>query len=131
MPDRADLFFSITGAWIMADAVPAMQFEDIPLEDARRMSRGPRMDPVLYASLRNKILSLSSHAARMPLGADVSQTTMKKRILRVAREVNVPVTIRRVSGGLLFWRSSNDDLQQAKEVATRLETARRGRPKRA
>jgi hypothetical protein len=63
----------------------------------------------------------------MPLGDGVSQTTMKNRILRVAREVYVPVTIRRVSGGLLFWRSSDDDLQRAKEVATRLETARRGR----
>jgi hypothetical protein len=31
----------------MADSVPAMQFEDIPLEDARRISRGSRMDPVL------------------------------------------------------------------------------------
>ena len=110
----------------MADSVPAMQFEDIPLEDARRISRGSRMDPVLH-SLRKKILSLSSQAACMPLGADVSQTTMKNRILRVAREVNVPVTIRRISGGLLFWRSSDDDLQQAKEVATWLETARRGR----
>jgi hypothetical protein len=127
MPNRADLFFSLTGAWIMADSAPAIQFEDIPLEDARSLSRGPRMDPVLYDSLRKKILSLSSHAARMPLGEEVSRTTMKNRILRVAREVNVPVTIRRISGGLLFWRSSDDDLQQAKEVATRLGTARRGR----
>jgi hypothetical protein len=111
----------------MADSVPAIQFEDIPLEDARSLSRGPRMDPVLYDSLRKKILSLSSHAARMLLREEVSRTTMKNRILRVAREVNVPVTIRRVSGGLLFWRSSDDDLQQAKEVATRLGTARRGR----
>ena len=54
-----------------------------------------------------------------------------QRILRVAREVNVPVTIRRISGGLLFWRSSDDDLQQAKEVATWLETARRGRQERS
>jgi hypothetical protein len=63
----------------------------------------------------------------MPIGDGVSPTTMKNRIVRVAREVNVPVTVRRVAGGLLFWRSSDDDLQQAKEVATRLETARRGR----
>ena len=111
----------------MADSPPGIAFEDIPLDDARRMGRGPRMDPVLYDALRTKILSLADQAARMPIGDGVSQTTMKNRILRVAREVNVSVTIRRVSGGLLFWRSSDDDLQQAKEVATRLETARRGR----
>jgi hypothetical protein len=63
----------------------------------------------------------------MPIGDSVSPTTMKNRILRVAREVKVPVTIRRVSRGLLFWRSSDEDLAQAKEVATRLGTARRGR----
>jgi hypothetical protein len=32
----------------MADSVPAIQFDDIPMEDARRMSRGPRMDPVTH-----------------------------------------------------------------------------------
>ena len=67
----------------------------------------------------------------MPIGDGVSPTTMKNRILRVAHEVNVPVTIRRVSRGLLFWRSSDEDLAQAKEVATRLGTARRGRQRRS
>jgi hypothetical protein len=111
----------------MADSPPGMAFEDIPLEDARRMGRGPRMDPVLFDALRTKILSLADQAARMPIGDGVSPTTMKNRIVRVAREVNVPVTVRRVSGGLLFWRSSDEDLAQAKEVATRLHTAPRGR----
>jgi hypothetical protein len=127
MPNRADLIFAIKGAVIMADSTPGIEFEDIPLEDARRLSRGPRMDPVLYDSLRNKILSLTDQAALMPIGNGVSPTTMKNRILRVAREVKVPVTIRRVSRGLLFWRSSDEDLAQAKEVATRLQTAQRGR----
>jgi hypothetical protein len=127
MPNRADLFFSITGAVIMADSPPGIEFEDIPLEEARRMGRGPRMDPVLYDALQTKILSLADQASRMPIGDDVSPTTMKNRILRVAREVRVPVTIRRVAGGLLFWRSSDEDLEQAKAVATRLHTAQRGR----
>lgn len=111
----------------MADSPPGIEFEDIPLDDARRMGRGPRMDPVLYDALRTKILSLADQAARMQLGEGVSPTTMKKRILHVAREVNIPVTIRRVAGGLLFWRSSDEDLDQAQEVATRLQTAQRGR----
>jgi hypothetical protein len=127
MPNRADLIFTITGAVMMADSPPGIEFEDIPLEDARRMGRGPRMDPVLYDALRKKILSLTDQAARMPLEDDISPTTMKNRILRVASEVKVPVTVRRVAGGLLFWRSSDEDLAQAKEVATRLQTAQRGR----
>jgi hypothetical protein len=39
----------------MADEWPNIQFEDVPLEEARRMGRGPRMDPFLYQALKNKI----------------------------------------------------------------------------
>jgi hypothetical protein len=52
---------------------------------------------------------------------------MKNYILRIARELGVPVTIRKVSGGLLFWRSTDDDIQQAKDVAHRLQSAQQRR----
>jgi hypothetical protein len=50
---------------------------------------------------------------------------MKNYLQAIARDLNVPITIRRVPGGLLFWRSSEEDLQQAKEVGSRLQTARK------
>jgi hypothetical protein len=62
---------------------------------------------------------------------------MRKRILRIVAELNIPVTIRKLPNGLLFWRSTNEDLQHAKEMALRLQTAqrkgqaRRGRRQRA
>ena len=105
----------------------AIEFEDIPLEEARKMGRGPRMDPILYSALKRKISSLSNHAARMNLPSGVSPVTMKNRILRVASELRVRVTVRRVPGGLLFWRSTDEDIKQAKEVAERLQAALRGR----
>jgi hypothetical protein len=49
---------------------------------------------------------------------------MKNYLLRIARELNVPITVRRVSGGVIFWRSSEEDLQQAQEIAVRLQSAR-------
>jgi hypothetical protein len=53
----------------MADEQPLpIQFEDVPLNEARRMSRGPRMEPMLYDTLRQKIQSLSSEAVRIHLG---------------------------------------------------------------
>ena len=52
----------------------------------------------------------------MPLPDGISPTTMKNRILRVAAELGIPVTIRRVPGGLIFWRSTDEDLQQAQEI---------------
>jgi hypothetical protein len=108
----------------MADDSSPFQFEDIPLDQGRRMGRGPRMEPMLYDTLRRKIQTLSSEAVRIHLGPEITPTRMKNYLLHIARELNVPITIRRVSGGLLFWRSTADDLQQAQDMATRLQSAR-------
>src|SRR5258707_144195 len=112
----------------MADPSSPIEFEDIPLDEARKMSRGPRMDPELYHALKEKIRSLDTTATRMSLPDGTSPTTMKNRILRVAAELGVPVTIRRVPGGLIFWRSTDEDLQQAREIAARLQSARQPPP---
>ena len=111
----------------MASEDLAIQFEDVPLEEARRMGRGPRMDPALYQALKQKIHTLDGTAARLTLPDGTSPTTMKNRLLRVAAEAGVPLTIRRVPGGLLFWRSTPEDIQQASEVAGRLQATRKGR----
>jgi hypothetical protein len=102
----------------------AIQFEDVALEEARRMGRGPRMEPMLYDTLRKKIQSLSDQAARIRLGAEISPIRMKHYVLRIARDIKVPVTVRRVPGGVIFWRSTDEDIQQAKDVASRLQTTR-------
>jgi hypothetical protein len=111
----------------MADHASPIQFEDVPLDEARRMGRGPRMDPQLYDELKTRIPALSSHAVRMTIPEGTSPTTMKNRIARMATELGIPVTIRKVPRGLLFWRSTDEDVQLAKEVADRLQTGRRGR----
>jgi hypothetical protein len=115
----------------MANYASPIQFEDIPIDEARRMGRGPRMDSQLYQELKTRIPALSSHALRMTIPEETSPNTMKNRILRIAAELHIPVTVRKVPGGLLFWRSTDEDVQQAKEVAQRLQSAqreRRGRP---
>ncbi len=108
----------------MADEQPPLfQFEDVPLDDARRMGRGPRMEPMLYETLRQKIQSLSGEAVRIHLGPDITPQRMKSYLLRIARDLNVPITVRRISGGLIFWRSTVEDIELAQEVAERLQTA--------
>jgi hypothetical protein len=101
----------------MAHQPSPIHFEDIPLAQACTMGRGPRMDPALYQAFMEKIQSLDNTATRMTLPEGTRPTTMKNRLLRVAAELNTPVTVRRVPGGLLFWRST----------APRLHTAQRGR----
>jgi hypothetical protein len=108
----------------MAEQPPSFQFEDLPLEEARRMGRGPRMEPMLYDTLRQKIQSLSNEATRIRLGPEITPQRMKNYLLHMARELNVPVTVRRVSGGVIFWRSTEEDTQQAQEVASRLQRSR-------
>lgn len=109
----------------MADQHSPIRFEDVPLDEARRMGRGPRMEPLLYDTLRQKIQVLTDQAARIRLGPEISPVRMKNYLLRLARELNVSVTVRRVSGGVIFWRSSDEDVQQAQEIAQRLQSARR------
>jgi hypothetical protein len=108
----------------MAQQPPPIHFEDIPLDEARRIGRGPRMDPVLYQAFKEKIQALDNTATRLTLPEGTGQNTMKNRLLRVAAELNIPITVRRVPGGLLFWRSTAEDRQQATEVSQRLQTAR-------
>jgi hypothetical protein len=115
----------------MAQQSPSIEFEDIPLEQARRMGRGPRMEPLLYDTLRKKIQSLTDEAARIRFGPEIRPERMKNYILRIARELGVPVTVRKVSGGLLFWRLTAEDAQQAQELASPLQTARHGQPARS
>jgi hypothetical protein len=107
-----------------------IQFEDVSLDEARRMGRGPRMEPMLYDTLRQKIQALSADAARVRLGPEITPARMKSYILRIASDLNVPVTVRRVPGGVIFWRSTEEDLQQAKDVASRLRTTRQQRTSR-
>jgi hypothetical protein len=109
----------------MAEQHSPIRFEDVPLEEARRMGRGPRMEPLLYDTLRQKIQSLSDQAARIRLGPEISPIRMKNYILRLALELKVPLTVRRVPGGVIFWRSNEEDVQQAREIAQRLQSARR------
>jgi len=122
----------------MADERCGMEFEDIPLEAARRMGRGPRMEPLLYDTLRTKLQALSTEATRIHLGPEIRPARMKSYLLRLARELSVPVTVRKVPGGVVFWRATEEDQEQAQAIGQRLrgtklkpQAAQRGRPRRA
>jgi hypothetical protein len=120
----------------MADQSSPIDFEDVPMEQARTMGRGPRMEPLLYDTLKTKIQSLTDRAVQIRLGPEITSNRMKNYLLSIARELNVPVTVRKVPGGVIFWRSSDEDQHQAQEMAQRLRgtrhtrsRARGGRPR--
>ena len=66
----------------MAQPPSPIHFEDIPIDEARRIGRGPRMDPELYHALHQKLQSLDNSATRMTIPEGTSSTTLKNRILR-------------------------------------------------
>jgi hypothetical protein len=94
----------------------------VPLDEARRMARGPRMEPMLYETLKQKIQSLSRDAVRIHMGPEIRPERMKHSLQAIARELNIPITVRGVPGGVIFWRSSEEDLQQVQETVSRLHT---------
>jgi hypothetical protein len=81
---------------MLAQRSPTIESEDVLLDEARRMSRGPRIDPELSYALKENVQSLDTIATRMLLPDGTSPTTMNNRILRVAAELGIPVTIRSV-----------------------------------
>jgi hypothetical protein len=105
----------------MAEKNVPYEFEEVPLEEARRMGRRLRMDPRIYVTLRQTLSALGNQAVRVHLDEKTPPNTMRQRILRIAAELHVPVTIRRVPGGLVFWRSQDEDLQQARQISQRLQ----------
>lgn len=115
----------------MAEHHSAIHFEDVPLDEARQIGRGPRMEPQLYDTLRQKIQSLGAEAVRIRLGPEISSIRMKNYLLRIARDMRIPITVRRVSGGVIFWRSSDEDMQHSREIAERLQSTQQPRRQRA
>jgi hypothetical protein len=61
----------------MAQQPPAITFEDIPLDEARRIGRGPRMDPALYQAIKEKIQSLDNTASRFTIPEGTSLTAIR------------------------------------------------------
>jgi hypothetical protein len=108
----------------VAQRNPSITFEDIPLDQARRITRGPRIHPDLYNALKAKIQSLHNTATRMTFSEGTRPDTMKNRITRVADDLNIPLTIRRVPGGLIFWRSTDEDLVETRQAVPRLQSTR-------
>jgi hypothetical protein len=66
----------------MAQQSPLIQFEDMPSEEARRISRGPCMDLQLYQTLKGTIQTPGNMTARMTRPKGMSPSTMKNRILQ-------------------------------------------------
>jgi hypothetical protein len=62
----------------MAERSPIIQCEDVPVDEARRMGRGRRMDPELSHALKQNIQALDKTAARLPIPEGTRPTTPQR-----------------------------------------------------
>jgi hypothetical protein len=111
----------------MADRSSLIAFENVPLDQAQLLDRGPRMEPMLSDTLRQKIQALSTEATRIHLGPEITPR-ITRDLRHMARQRNVPVAVRLLSGGLRFWCATEEDTPQTQETAGWLHTTpRRGK----
>jgi hypothetical protein len=75
----------------MADRSYSIHFDDIPLEQARRMDRSPDVDSAHYNALKENVQLLGHTAALLTIPAGTSPITMKNRIICVVAEIGMPV----------------------------------------
>jgi hypothetical protein len=78
-------------------------------------------------TLGRKLPGQSDEAARLRVGPEISPTRRHNDIRPMARDEHVPVTVRRLSRGVIFWRSTDADLPPAKEMAERRQGTPLGR----
>jgi hypothetical protein len=109
----------------MVDRSSPIQFEDIPLDEARRMGCWPRIDPEPVSRPPAETPILGQH--RCPHGHPRGYQPNHDEKPHPPRSctLGMPVTIRKVPGGLLFWPSTDEDRTQANEIAQRLPSARK------
>jgi hypothetical protein len=68
----------------VAQQASAIAFEDVPLEEARRRTCGPRMTTELSTVCKQNMQSSDNTATCLPLPEGTGPTTMNNRILHMA-----------------------------------------------
>ena len=74
----------------MPEPSSPIQFEDMPLDDARCLSCGPRLEPLLDDSVRKHSHSLSTgspEATRSHLGSKITPARMNRYFRCIARDL--------------------------------------------
>jgi hypothetical protein len=115
----------------VAPPPPTLECENEPRDEASRMHRRSHLNAERSHARKEHMPSLDKTATRMPLPEGTNSTTMKNHILRMAVKLNILVSIRKIFSCLLFWRSTDDDIQQPIEMAQRIQSAQttsRARP---
>ena len=109
------------------------QFESLPLEEAMRLARASRMDEGEYSMLRAQLTRLAedqSASVRITPPPAVSYQKARNHCLKVAKNLNVAITVRRAPGGqIVCWKATAQEMALRENAAQRFSSAEHRRPR--
>ena len=148
MEHRQDIETPITNDVLRDDGHTGTQmsfgwtFESLPLEEAMRLARASRMDEAEYSMLREQLTRLAedqSASVRITPPPAVSYQKARNHCLKVAKNLGVPITVRRAPGGqIVCWKATAQEIalrekrgvalqrRRAQQTSEKALSARRG-----
>ena len=104
------------------------KFESLPLEEAMRLARASRMDEGEYSRLREQLTRLAedqSASVRITPPPAVSYQKARNHCLKVAKNLNVAITVRRAPGGqIVCWKATAQEMALREKRRTALQQRR-------
>ena len=120
---------SLAGGATMATQMRfGWKFEPLPLEEAMRLARASRMDGAEYAMLREQFTLLAedrSTSVRITPPPAVSYQKARNHCLKVAKNLAVPITVRRAPGGqIVCWKATGQEIELRERRGAALQRRR-------
>src|SRR5205085_3619704 len=115
-----------------ANTAPQMSFgwtfEPPPLAEAMRLARASRMDEGEYSMLQEHLTRLAedtSASVRITPPPAVSYQKARNHCLKVAKNLNVAITVRRAPGGqIVCWKATAQEMALREKRSTALQHRR-------
>jgi len=107
------------------EAKPMFNVRYMPVNEAKMMGRAARMDPDFYSALEEEITNLIDKAAVIDIPPGMNYMRMKLRLVRVAKDLDIQLTVRKARNGIVFWKTTPEELAANEALAKRLQGGRR------
>jgi hypothetical protein len=93
----------------------ALAVKRLSREEAQQLVRSSRLDPIFSQSLVNELHALAEQpeqAISINLPPETRYTTMKARLKRIAKRMQLQITIRKTAEGLVCWQETAAEEKQ-------------------
>jgi hypothetical protein len=107
------------------------KFEPLPLDEAMGLARASRMDGAEYSMLREQFTLLVEDniaSVRITPPPAVSYQKARHHCLKVAKDLEVAITVRRAPGGhIVCWKATAQEIEMREKRGAALKSRRAGK----